>query len=417
MDTNKKLKIGLLGFGVVGQGLYEVLKQSPGLNAEIKTLVVKNKSKKRSLPEENFSYDKNLILNDPEINTVVELIDDSEAAFEIVKAALSKGKAVVSANKKMIAEHFEELIELQKQFNAPFLYEAAVCASIPVIRNLEEYYDNDFLRSVEGIVNGSTNYILSKTFSEKLTYADALQQAQDLGFAESNPELDTGGFDARYKLSILIIHAFGKVLNPQSIFKLGIDHLGDLELNYAREKNLKIKLKARAFKNEIGNLVAFVMPEFVPEADPFYKVNGVYNAVQIEGCFADQQFFTGKGAGAYPTASAVLSDLSALRYNYRYEYKKRKADTDLELEGEVILKVFVRHRLEEANRLKSVFLTVDESYERGSGAYTIGLITLKALRTCILTYGKNCSAVLISIPQREELEQVEWKEPVLEWRL
>jgi len=410
---NKKLKIGLFGLGCVGQGLYEVLQQTPTLNAEIKTIVVKNKNKKRSLSEEQFSYDKNLILDDPEINTVVELIDDSEAAFEIVKAALQKGKAVVSANKKMISEHFQELLDLQKEFKVPFLYEAAVCASIPIIRNLEEYYDNDLLRSIEGIVNGSTNYILTKTISENLSYELALKQAQDLGYAESNPILDTGGFDARYKLQILIAHAFGQVLRPKDIFHQGINRIGELELRYAKEKNLKIKLKARAFKNEEGRLCTFVLPEYVKSSDKFYQVDEVYNALQIEGCFADRQFFVGRGAGSYPTASAVLSDISALRYDYRYEYRKLNSEYEVANAEDTYIKALLRHPSSEADEIRTKFLQVDEHYKSREQAYTIGVLNLKEAKEILKE--EQRSLVLISTLSQKDLEQLQSPYEEIAW--
>ncbi len=148
MATNQ-LTIGLFGFGVVGKGLYDVLHSTPTLQSSIKKICIKNIDKKRSIGAENFTADAQQLLNDDEINVIVELIDDADAAFEIVKTALQNGKSVVSANKKMIAEHFEELLQLQKEYNVPLLYEAACCASIPVIRNLEEYYDNDSLESIE----------------------------------------------------------------------------------------------------------------------------------------------------------------------------------------------------------------------------------------------------------------------------
>ena len=248
------------------------------------------------------------------------MIDDADAAYEIVKTALQNGKAVVTANKKMIAEHFEELLQLQKEYNVPLLYEAACCASIPIIRNLEEYYDNDLLESVEGIVNGSTNYILSKTVDENLSYAEALRQAQEKGYAESNPVMDTGGFDAKFKLLILIAHAFGVVVKPEEIFNLGIDKLGDLELGYAKEKGYKIKLIAYAEKTADGKIRSFVLPKFIKNTDKLFYVDDVFNGVKTKSYFSDVQFFSGKGAGAYPTASAVLSDISALSYDYRYEY-------------------------------------------------------------------------------------------------
>src|ERR1700744_4720300 len=193
--AQKQLIIGLFGFGVVGEGLYRVLQQTPSLKATLKKVCIKNPGKKRNAPLELFTTDRDLILNDPEINVVVEVIDDSEAAFRIVSTALTNGKAVVSASKKMIAEHLPELLALQQQTGQPFLYESAACASIPVIRNLEEYYDNDLLHSIKAIVNGSTNFILTKIFEEKLDFKQALILAQQLGFAESNPTLDVERYD------------------------------------------------------------------------------------------------------------------------------------------------------------------------------------------------------------------------------
>src|SRR5690606_9373667 len=183
----KNLKLGLFGFGCVGQGLYHVLEETQGVKAEIKKICVKTKNKSRPLSEDLFTFSQEEILNDPEIDVVVELIDDAAAAFDIVKASLLKGKAVVTANKKMLAEHLEELYQLQKQTGKPLLYEGAVCGSIPILRNLEEYYDNDLISSIEGIFNGSTNYILTKVFEENKSYPDALAKAQELGFAESDP--------------------------------------------------------------------------------------------------------------------------------------------------------------------------------------------------------------------------------------
>ena len=182
---SKKLNIGLFGFGCVGEGLYEVLNKSNLLNAEIKSIVVKSEGKERSLDSSFFSYDSDVILDDPEINTVVELIDDAEAAYAIVKKAFEKGKNVVSANKKLIAEHLEELIGIAKERNLSFLYEASVCASIPIIRNLEEYYNNDSLSGIQGICNGTTNYILTQTNYGK-DYKTALKEAQDLGYGNNS---------------------------------------------------------------------------------------------------------------------------------------------------------------------------------------------------------------------------------------
>ena len=184
MSNNTHLTIGLFGFGTVGKGLYDVLHSTPTLQSSIKKICIRHIDKKRSIAADHFTTDASILLNDENINVIVELIDDADAAFEIVKQALQNGKAVVSANKKMIAEHFDELLQLQLQYKTPFLYEAACCASMPIVRNLEEYYDNDLLRSIRGIINGSTNFILSKIFEEQLQFNQALLLAQQSGFAE-----------------------------------------------------------------------------------------------------------------------------------------------------------------------------------------------------------------------------------------
>lgn len=389
----KNLTIGLFGFGCVGYGLHEVLEKTPGLKAQIKKICVKDKNKTRPLSADHFTFNKEDILNDPEINTVVELIDDADAAFDIVKSALQKGKAVVTANKKMIAEHFEELLQLQRTYDVPLLYEAACCASIPIIRNLEEYYDNDLLESIEGIVNGSTNYILTQTSEANLSYAEALQEAQAKGYAESNPIMDTGGFDAKYKLLILIAHAFGVVAKPSDIFNIGINHLGDLECNYAKEKGLKIKLIAFAEKTIDGKIHAYVLPTFIHKSDKLYSVDDVFNGVKTKSYFSDVQFFVGKGAGAYPTASAVLSDISALSYDYRYEYKKLNQSASYLEATDTWLKIFLRHDLAYGSEFKTYFEEIDESYLNHEAGFIIGTISLSNLK--IISQRKNADSSIV----------------------
>lgn len=376
----KKLNIGLFGFGCVGYGLYEVIQKTPGLKASIKNICVKNIGKERPIPAENFTFEKNDILLDPEINIVVELIDDADAAFEIVQKALQNGKAVVTANKKMVAEHFETLLELQEQYQLPILYEASVCASIPIIRNLEEYYDNDLLSKLEGIVNGSTNYILTKTSLENLSYPEALSEAQQLGYAESNPLLDTGGFDAKYKLLILLAHAFGVISKPDDIFNIGIQNLGEIELQYAREKGYKIKLLAHAFKNGDREVSAFVAPCFVRPGEKLYEVDNVFNGVILQTAFAENQFFSGRGAGAYPTASAVLSDISALSYNYRYEYKKIAFKQNLKLSNKVKVLAMLKQRSEKLSTYRDCFSQINEFYQNSEEGYIIGIMDFDTLR-------------------------------------
>lgn len=335
-----KLTIGLFGFGVVGKGLYDVLHDTPALNASVKKICIRDPSKKRSIPAGHFTTDANELLNDENINIIVELIDDAEAAFEIVRAALQKRKAVVSANKKMIATHAAALLQLQQQFNTPFLYEASCCASIPIIRNLEEYYDNDLLHSFRGIINGSTNYILTK-ITEGYSFREALLDAQQAGFAETDPALDTRGFDAVNKLTILTLHSFGLLHKPGEFIFNGITGICRHDANYAREKGQQVKLVAQAKRLSNGDLAAFVLPQFVGTNDDLYAVQNEFNALITESSFADKQLFKGKGAGAFPTAAAVLSDIAALRYQYKYEYKKLRFGNRTKLTEDYYLKVYV----------------------------------------------------------------------------
>lgn len=339
--SNKQLTIGLFGFGTVGKGLHDVLHSTSTLQSSIKKICIRNADKKRSIAAENFTTDASVLLNDERINVIVELIDDADAAFEIVRTALQKGKAVVSANKKMIAEHFEELLQLQRLHKTAFLYEAACCASMPIVRNLEEYYDNDLLKSIRGIINGSTNFILTKILGEKLEFKEALSLVQQLGFAESNPKLDIGGFDAANKLSILLAHSFGVIARPDEFIFTGIENISLPDAVLALEKKYSIKLVANVKKLSNGKLAAFVLPQFVTDKDDLYHVENEFNALTTESTFADTHFFKGKGAGAFPTASAVLSDISALRYDYKYEYKKIYHQTDTRLTSDYYLKVFI----------------------------------------------------------------------------
>ena len=377
---SKKLNIGLFGFGVVGQGLYDI-SLNRSLNVEFKKIAIKDPNKKRTLPQELFTTDKWEILNNPEINTIIELINDAEAAYEIVTYALKNGKNVVSANKKMIAEHLEELVALQRENGTSLLYEGAVCGSIPIIRNLEEYYDNELLFGVSGIFNGSSNYILSKVFNENQTYDAALKEAQDLGFAETDPILDVGGYDAKYKVAIAAAHAYGLFVNPDEILNIGIQNLQTSDLQYAREKGQKIKLVPVAKKQNDHEVSIYVLPKFVKKEDFLFNVENEYNGVSVQAAFADQQFFFGKGAGGHPTGAAVFSDISALRYDYRYEYKKTQTEKKVAFNNEEILQVYLRFNQEDLIE-KLPFIDIEERYSSREYHYVIGNIKLADLIVC-----------------------------------
>ena len=374
---SKKLTIGLFGFGVVGQGLYDIVK-TKNLNIEIKKIAIKDAAKERSLPESYFTTDKNELLNNPEINTIIELINDTDAAFEIVSTALKSGKNVVSASKKMIALHLEELLKIQEEYGTSLLYEGAVCGSIPIIRNLEEYYDNELLHSICGIFNGSSNYILSKGFLEGMDYATALKQAQDLGFAETDPTMDVGGYDAKFKLVIAAAHAYGVVVEPDAVLNIGIENLAASDIQYAREKGLKIKLVPVAKELDDQHVALFVLPKLVTENEFLYNVEYEYNGVIVQAAFADQQFFFGKGAGGHPTGSAVLSDIAALRYDYQYEYKKLKTNTGLKFTNDIELCVYLRYENDDLVAALD-FKEIKERYYSGSYKYIIGKLNLSKL--------------------------------------
>lgn len=378
MLQNNQLNIGLFGFGVVGKGLYDVLHSTPTLQSSIKKICIKNIDKKRSIAAENFTTDAAMLLKDENINVIVELIDDADAAFEIVKTALQNGKAVVSANKKMIAAHFQELLQLQQTHNTPFLYEAACCASMPIVRNLEEYYDNDLLRSFRGIINGSTNFILTKIIDEQLEFNQALCLAQQLGFAESDPTLDTEGFDAANKLSILLAHSFGVITKTDQFIFNGITAVSLSDALVAKEKKYTIKLVASAKKLTNGKLAAFVLPQFVAPEDDLYYVQNEFNGVTTESSFADNHFFKGKGAGAFPTASAVLSDISALRYNYKYEYKKIFNQPGITLSNDFYLKVFVS--VDDIEKINAAdFEWIEEWHNEFNYSWLVGVIHAEKL--------------------------------------
>ncbi len=371
----KKINIGLFGFGCVGQGLYHVLNNSKGFKANIVKIAVKNKEKQRPLESSIFTFDKQEILDNPEIDLIVELIDDADEAFKIVSYALSKGKHVVTANKKMVASHLQELYDLQHEHNVSLLYEASSCGSIPIIRTLEEYFDNEQIEKLSGIFNGTTNYILTKTIAEKLSYEEALKQAQEKGFAESDPTNDVEGFDAKFKAIILALHAFGVIAKPEDVLNIGITTLSPHDINYASEKGYKIKLVPTVKRLTQNEISIFVLPKFVPVSNHLYSVDNEFNGVIVDGEFSGEQFLKGRGAGGNPTGAAVLSDISALSYGYKYEYKKQKQSPDIKFSNNALLKVYLRYNKEEDLK-KFEFQNISEQYTGGEYHYVIGTIDL-----------------------------------------
>lgn len=374
------IKIGLFGFGVVGQGVYEVIRKSKNAHAEIVKICVHDLTKPRQVevPTSLLTDKAEDILNNPEINLIVEVINNAEDAFTIVKTALEKGIPVVSGSKAMLAKHLPELIELQKKHNVALLYDASSCGSIPVIRNLEEYYDNDLLLEVKGILNGSSNYILSRVFDHKEPYESALRKAQELGFAETDPSFDIEGYDSLFKLVIITVHALGTYVAPEEIFTYGISTIHDSDIQYAREKGVKIKLVAQVVKVSEEHFTMFVMPEFVSPNKYIYSVDDEYNGVVIRGECYDRQFMFGKGAGSLPTASSILSDVMARLHDYRYEYKKQNYLQKPDYTTDITLKIYVRYS--QTNILHVLnFDAIHEQYISSESNYVIGDIKLSEL--------------------------------------
>jgi homoserine dehydrogenase len=343
---------------------------------------VKDRTKKRKIDSSYFTYDKADILNRDNLDVVVELIDDADEAFKIVSEAMRNGVNVVTANKKMLAENFAALYELQKEHNVALLYEGSAGGSIPIIRNLEEYYDNELLDHIEGIVNGSSNYLLTRMELDGLSYENALQLAQDAGFAESDPWLDVAGFDSKYKLCLLTIHAFGLILKPDSILNLGISNVTFDDIQFAKQRDMRIKLVAKASK--FGDQVrVYVLPQFVERGKHLYYIMYEYNAIEVEGAYSDRQTLAGKGAGSYPTGSAVLSDISALTYDYKYAYKKleksrKNGRPNLTLDTDFELKLYIRFNDREDLK-KLDIVSIEEEYRSANLNYVVANVKFNSL--------------------------------------
>jgi len=340
-----KLTIGLFGFGSVGSGIYHVLKKRSIPDINIKTIVVKTPQKPRSVDSSNFSYKAEDILEDADINVVLELIDDADAAYSIVKKALNRKKHVISANKKMLATHYQELIYLAQSQRVSLLYEAAVCGSIPVLRTLEESFSHDTLTSLRAISNGTSNYVLTRLFQNPQPFEDIITDAQKHGFAESDPTLDIDGWDSKYKLILTNYHAFGVLNSPDEILNTGIRHIKPEDIEFAKDQNFSIKLIGHS-KIVDDQLEAYVAPQFIPNSEAITSIHFENNAVELNADFAHQQLLQGKGAGSIPTASAVLSDVVSLLKSYTYAYTKAQYNGP-HFNGDKRIKVYISSYIEE----------------------------------------------------------------------
>jgi len=365
------LKIAILGFGTVGSGTIEVFyknknnyEKSIGHEIDIKYIL-----DLRDFPEspfaDKFVKDFDIIVNDPEISVVAELIGGNTFAYDYVKRALKAGKSVVTSNKELVATKGAELLRTARENGVSFFFEASVGGGIPIIRPLQLCLMSDEIVSVTGILNGTTNYILTKMFKEGAEFSEVLAKAQELGYAERNPEADIGGGDACRKICILASLAFGKHVYPESVYTEGIASITKEDAEYAANWGGVIKLIAESRKAD-DKIEISVGPSFVPYESQLSSVDDVFNAILVKGEATGEVVFYGKGAGKYPTASAVVADiLNALKTEgtdrnknlswedgdseeYVVEYKNQKHRFYIRLSGLGADKPAVKERFGEA---------------------------------------------------------------------
>lgn len=313
----KKIGVGILGLGTVGGGTYEILKNNKeriknvyGLDVDVYGIL--DKSIERldyfNVPKEIRATDIMEIVSNPNIDIVCELIGGTGVAKDFVKIALSNGKTVVTANKEMIAKHFVELNKLANNYHVGLYYEASCVGGTPVIRTITDSMQANNITQIMGIVNGTTNYILSKMADEGMSYEKALKEAQKLGFAELDPKNDVEGYDSTYKLAILSSLAFNGFVDVNKIFRVGIQNIKVEDIEYGKALGYTLKLLAIG-KNEKGKIEGRVHPTFIKNHSPLASIKGAYNALKIVGDSVGDIMLYGAGAGALPTGSAIVSDI------------------------------------------------------------------------------------------------------------
>lgn len=343
MTTQTKLNIGLFGYGVVGKGFYKLTQLHPELGIHTQEIVAKNPENHKYHALKQLSYNAKDILGNNNLKTVVEVIDNSIDAFDIATQVLTRGNTLVSANKKMIAENFDALYALLKLKGGRLFYEASTAASIPIIKLLDEYFANERIQLVEGILNGTSNYILSGIFNHNLTYNQALNQAKELGFAESNPILDVEGLDALNKLIIINAHAFGVIVKPNEVFSYGITLINEEDILFAKANNFVIKQVAHASTKVHDKLLLYVAPQFVSNSSQLFGVNNENNGIVVNAEYSGQQFYYGKGAGSKPTGAAVLADVLSSKQKKSYNYTKLKQRNFIRYELEQEIAIYIRY--------------------------------------------------------------------------
>lgn len=359
------IKIAILGYGTIGSGVVEVLNTNSesiakraGDGIEVKYIL-----DLRDFPgdpmEDKVIHDYDVIANDPEVEVVVEAMGGVEPAYTFVKRALLAGKNVTTSNKALVAKHGAELIAIAKEQNINFLFEASVGGGIPIIRPLNSSLTADEIEEITGILNGTTNYILSKMTFEGLEFADVLKDAQSRGYAEADPTADVEGYDACRKIAILTSLVCGQQVDFEDIYTEGISKITADDIKYANAMGLVIKLLATSRKTKEG-YCAMVAPFMLSQQHPLYSVNDVFNAIFVHGNVLGDAMFYGSGAGKLPTASAVVADIvdiaKHLHKNILISWSSKKMD--LVDKGRSESRFFVRST-EDKEKAKSLFGEVE----------------------------------------------------------
>lgn len=349
-----KIKIGVLGLGNIGKGVWNIIEENKikvdsyvNSSLEIKKILVRDIHKNRgiSVPEKFLTTDAKEIINDPEIDIIVEVLGGIHPAFDYIKQAFENGKHVVTANKAVIATHGETLRKLAKEHNVSLRYEASVGGGIPIINTLTQSLSANKIEEIVGIINGTTNYILTQMSDFGMDFDEALKLAQEKGYAEADPTSDIEGEDVAFKLSILISTAFGIRIDPQDIPREGITKISKKEIEYAAQLGYKIKLFATAKKIE-NHFEFHVHPTLVPTDHPLASVNNEFNALFIRGNAVGEIMLYGKGAGSMPTGSAVVGDILEIGKIIGTNYESASLNTlsahNLNIIGEGISQYYIR---------------------------------------------------------------------------
>lgn len=376
----KEVKVGLMGLGTVGTGVVRLVqayqedfKNKTGVAVTIERILVRNIEKERSVavPQELLTENPDDLLDDPQIDCIIEVMGGIEPAKSYLIKALQNRKHVITANKDLMALHGVELTDLAREYNCDLYYEASVGGGIPILKTITEGFSSDRIRKIVGIVNGTTNYILTKMEKEKVSYDRALQEAQELGFAENDPTNDVEGIDAAYKMVILATLGFHQGIRLEDVYYEGITRVSMDDLQYADKFGYTIKLLGIAREDD-GAIEVNVQPTMIKKTHPLAMVQGVNNAVYIYGHAVGETMFAGPGAGELPTATAVLSDLVTVVKNMQLgtngkgslaPYREIRMKQETEIFAKFFLRLVVTDKSGVLARIASHFANHDISLE------------------------------------------------------